>query len=91
MWGRLIGGYSWFEQLTWVDAFRCVAMNLGVMVPVDVLQTTNGKTFARLDALFSGIFFIGITGIVMATVAHRLPHTLHADASICVDRCVHHH
>jgi hypothetical protein len=51
------------------------------MVPVDVMQTTNGKIFARLYALFSGIFFMAITGIVMAPVAHRLLHSLHVDES----------
>ena len=74
-------GYHWFESLAWVDAFLNAAMILGGMGPVDVMQSTGGKIFASLYALFSGIFFIGITGIVMAPVAHRLLHTLHVDDS----------
>lgn len=74
-------GYHWFEQLAWVDAFLNAAMILGGMGPVDTMKTTNGKIFASLYALFSGIFFIGITGIVMAPVAHRLLHSLHVDES----------
>jgi len=74
-------GNHWFEQLAWVEAFLNAAMILGVMGPVDVMQTTNGKIFARLYALFSGIFFMGITGIVIAPVAHRFLHSLHVDES----------
>lgn len=80
-WGLGAWGYHWFEALSWVDAFLNAAMILGGMGPVDVMHTTAGKIFASLYALFSGIFFIGITGIVMAPVAHRLLHTLHVDDS----------
>lgn len=72
-------GYHWFEAIGWLDAFLNAAMILGGMGPVDVMHTPAGKIFASLYALFSGIFFIGITGIVLAPVAHRLLHTLHVD------------
>ena len=74
-------GYHVFESLSWVDAFLNAAMILGGMGPVDIMHTNTGKIFASLYALFSGIFFIGVTGIVMAPVAHRLLHTLHVDES----------
>ena len=61
----------------WVVA----AMILGGMGPVDVMHTSAGKIFASCYALFSGVFFIGITSIVMAPVAHRLLHSLHVDVA----------
>ena len=74
-------GYHWFEDMPWIDAFLNAAMILGGMGPVDVMHTSAGKIFASCYALFSGVFFIGITSIVMAPVAHRLLHTLHVDVA----------
>lgn len=74
-------GYHFLEALPWIDAFLNAAMILGGMGPVDLMHTTAGKLFASCYALFSGIFFIGITGIVLAPVAHRVLHRLHVDAA----------
>ena len=52
-------------------------MILGGMGPVDKINTDFGKLFASFYALFSGIIFIGIAGIVVAPVAHRVLHKLH--------------
>jgi hypothetical protein len=78
-WALGAGGYHWFEDMPWIDAFLNAAMILGGMGPVDVMHTSAGKIFASCYALFSGVFFIGITSIVMAPMAHRLLHTLHVD------------
>ncbi|MFM2032248.1 MAG: hypothetical protein RLZZ297_1013 [Chloroflexota bacterium] len=78
-WGIGALGYRTFEQLPWIDALLNAAMILGGMGPVATLQTTAGKLFASLYALFAGIFFIGITGIVLAPVLHRVLHRLHVD------------
>ncbi len=80
-WSLGAWGYHWFEDLPWIDSFLNAAMILGGMGPVDVMHSYAGKVFASVYALFSGIFFIGITGIVMAPIAHRLLHTLHVDES----------
>jgi hypothetical protein len=37
------------------------------------------KIFASAYALFSGLMFIGVMGIVLAPVAHRLLHKFHID------------
>jgi hypothetical protein len=39
--------------------------------------TDSGKLFASCYALFSGIVFIGIAGIIVVPVAHRVLHKLH--------------
>ncbi len=55
-------------------------MILGGMGPVDKVTSSNGKIFASAYALFSGIVFIGVMGIVLAPFAHRLLHHFHLEA-----------
>lgn len=74
-----VAGYRFFEGLPWLDALLNASMILGGMGPVDVLHTTAGKTFASFYALFSGVAFIGIAGILIAPFAHRLLHWLHLE------------
>ena len=70
-------GYHHFEHLPWIDAFANAAMILSGMGPLATLQTTAGKAFAGCYALFSGLLFIVIVGIVFAPVAHRFLHRFH--------------
>ncbi|MFN5928994.1 MAG: hypothetical protein ACK45X_12860, partial [Roseiflexaceae bacterium] len=74
-----IAGYHYFEDMSWIDATLNAAMILGGMGPVDHVNTHAGKLFASAYALFSGLFFIAIAGIVLAPVTHRLLHSLHVD------------
>lgn len=75
----LIGmsGYMWFEQLSAVDAFLNAAMLLGGMGPVNPPQTTNGKLFAGLYALYAGLVFLVTVALVFTPVLHRLLHRFH--------------
>jgi len=73
-------GYRWTEGLPWLDAFLNASMILGGMGPVDVLHTDAGKLFASFYALFSGVVFLAIAGILVAPLAHRLLHVLHLEA-----------
>lgn len=72
-------GYHGFENLSWVDAFSNAAMILSGMGPMATLQTNGGKIFAGCYALFSGLAFITITGIVLSPVAHRFLHKFHLE------------
>jgi hypothetical protein len=74
-----MAGYHHFENLSWVDAFANAAMILSGMGPLNPLQTNAGKLFAGCYALFSGLAFITISGIVLAPLAHRFLHKFHAD------------
>lgn len=78
----LIGilGYHLTEGLSWLDSLLNASMLLGGMGPVDTLHTTAGKVFASLYALFAGVVFLVIAGIIVAPVAHRLLHRLHLEA-----------
>ncbi|HEX8139562.1 MAG TPA: hypothetical protein VF544_18530 [Pyrinomonadaceae bacterium] len=77
----LIGilGYHWFEGMPWIDATLNASMILGGMGPVNPLSTVGGKLFASAYALFSGVVFIGVMGIVLAPFAHRLLHRFHLE------------
>lgn len=66
--------------MPWLDATLNASMILGGMGPVDSLHTVSGKLFASAYALFSGVLFIGVMGIVLAPFAHRLLHRFHFDA-----------
>jgi hypothetical protein len=72
-------GYRTFEGMSWVDAFVNAAMILSGMGPVSSLQTTGGKIFAGCYALFSGLAFIAILGIIFAPVFHRFLHRFHVE------------
>jgi hypothetical protein len=43
------------------------------------LVTASGKLFAALYALFSGVVFIGVMGIILAPWVHRLLHVTHLE------------
>lgn len=72
-------GYHWFEGMAWIDATLNASMILGGMGPVNPLNTVGGKLFASAYALFSGVVFIGVMGIVLAPFAHRLLHRFHLE------------
>lgn len=64
-------GYHEFEGMSWVDAFVNAAMILSGMGPLGALKTESGKIFAGCYALFSGLMFILILGIIFAPLIHR--------------------
>ncbi|MEA2329254.1 MAG: hypothetical protein QOE68_4213, partial [Thermoanaerobaculia bacterium] len=74
-----IAGYSGLAGLRPVDAFLNAAMILGGMGPVDPLTTNAAKVFASFYALFSGLVFIGVLGLLLAPFIHRVMHKLHMD------------
>jgi hypothetical protein len=73
-------GYHIFEGLPWIDATLNASMILGGMGPVNPLHTLGGKLFASIYALFSGLVFIGIMGVLLAPFAHRILHRFHLEA-----------
>lgn len=77
----LIGatGYHLTEKLSWLDATLNAAMILTGMGPVAKLEHVSGKVFATFYALYSGVAFLAIAGLLVAPVAHRLLHRLHVD------------
>lgn len=74
-----IAGYHWVARLSWVDSFLNASMILGGMGPVNTLNGNGAKIFAAMYALFSGLVFVGIVGIVLTPVVHRIIHKFHVD------------
>jgi hypothetical protein len=74
-------GYRYLGGLGWVDSLLNASMILGGMGPVDTLTTDGAKVFASLYALFSGLLFIGLLGLLLAPFIHRVMHKLHIDES----------
>ena len=75
--GLGMAGYAYFEQLPWRDAFVNAAMLMGGMGPVDMPKTDGGKLFAGCYALYAGLVFIFISGLMLAPVVHRVLHRFH--------------
>lgn len=74
-----MAGYVAFEHLSWMDAFLNSAMLLGGMGPVNAPQTSAGKLFAGLYALYAGLVFIVTAALIFTPVLHRLLHHFHWD------------
>ena len=72
-----MAGYMCFENLAWRDAFLNTAMLMGGMGPVDPPKTDGGKMFAGLYALYAGLVFLLVAGVVVAPVLHRILHHFH--------------
>lgn len=70
-------GYAHFEGLAWRDAFLNSAMLLGGMGPVNPPQTDNGKVFAGCYALYAGLVFLVVAGLLLAPMVHRIMHLMH--------------
>ena len=74
-----IVGYHWAADLPWLDSLLNASMILGGMGPVDRLATPAAKWFASGYAIFSGLVFISVMGIILAPVVHRVLHKFHLD------------
>jgi hypothetical protein len=70
-------GYRDLENLSWTDSFLNAAMILGGMGPVDPMKTEAGKLFAGFYALYSGLAFLVLAGLLFGPVAHRVLHSFH--------------
>jgi hypothetical protein len=77
----LIGiiGYHFLANAPWIDALHNAAMILSGMGPVIQIDSTAGKLFSSVYALFSGVIFIATIGFILAPAIHRLFHRLHIE------------
>jgi hypothetical protein len=75
-----VAGYHFSAGLSWLDALLNSAMILTGMGPVDRLVTAPAKLFATVYALYSGLVFLVVAGILLAPVTHRVLHKLHLES-----------
>lgn len=74
-----IVGYHLIAGFNFVDSLLEASMILGGMGPVRELPNDASKIFASIYALFSGVIFIALMGIILSPVAHRVMHKFHID------------
>jgi hypothetical protein len=72
-----IAGYMVLEDLGPIDAFLNAAMILSGMGPLHNPDSTAGKIFAGIYALYSGFAVLAIAAIMFAPIVHRIFHRLH--------------
>ena len=72
-----MAGYAVFESLGWTDSFLNASMILSGMGPLHQPQTTAGKLFAGIYALYSGFAVLVIAAVTFAPAIHRVLHRFH--------------
>jgi hypothetical protein len=72
-----VAGYVGFGHLSLVDALLNAAMLLGGMGPVGPIEGTPAKLFAAAFALYAGLVFLVVAGLLLAPVFHRVLHRFH--------------
>lgn len=85
--GLFIGmiGYHWLGGLGWQEAFYYSSMILSGEGPPPDPQALTGvglshlHLFAGVYALFSGVTFITMVGVLFAPVVHRFLHRFHLE------------
>ncbi len=77
--GTGVAGYHFIARLGWMDSLLNASMILGGMGPVTELTSNAAKLFASGYALFAGLFFLAMAGVLLGPFLHRLMHLFHAD------------
>jgi hypothetical protein len=77
--GMGVLGYRFTEGMGWLDSLLNASMILGGMGPVAELKHDAGKWFASFYALYSGVAFLVMCGVLFAPVVHRFLHKFHAE------------
>jgi hypothetical protein len=72
-----MAGYAYFEGLGWIDSFLNAAMILSGMGPIHNPDSTGGKLFAGIYALYSGFAVLVIAAVIFAPAVHRILHRFH--------------
>jgi hypothetical protein len=70
-------GYRWVAGLSWVDAVFNAAMILTGMGPADPMPTSTAKIFASLYAIYAGLAWTALTGVILYPFIHRMLVALH--------------
>lgn len=72
-------GYSCLAPCPWIDALHNAAMILAGMGPVIEIHTDSGKLFSTLYALYCGVVYLTLIGILLAPFYHRILHRFHLE------------
>ncbi|HEX6830488.1 MAG TPA: hypothetical protein VF090_02970 [Methyloceanibacter sp.] len=69
-------GYHLLEGLGWVQSFGHAAMILGGMGPYNEPAGSWSKVFEGVYAIWCGLLLIGVTGLILSPVLHKVMHQL---------------
>jgi hypothetical protein len=72
-------GYGTFEHMSVIDAFLNASMIMAGMGPVATLQTSAGKVFAGIYALYCGLALITAAAVILSPIVHRFFHKFHVE------------
>jgi ABC-type spermidine/putrescine transport system permease subunit II len=72
-------GYRFIVGQEWSLALLNASMILSGMGPIGDISGLGARVFASAYALFSGLVFVGVCGVLLAPWAHLLLHRFHAD------------
>lgn len=72
-------GYHLTAGLGWLDSLYNSSMILTGMGPVNILTNDAAKWFASFYALYSGVAFLTMAGILFAPMVHRILHLLNVE------------
>ena len=70
-------GYHALEGMAWIDAFANAAMILSGMGPLAALHSDHAKLFAGAYAIYSGLFLVFASSMLIAPLLHRFLHRMH--------------
>jgi hypothetical protein len=73
-------GYHFLNGAAWIDSFVDAAMIMAGMGQVNPLGGTAGKLFAACYALYCGVVFILVSGLLLGPFFHRVLHRFHIEA-----------
>jgi hypothetical protein len=65
------------EQLSFHDTFLQSASVLSGLGVTEIPASPGGKLFLGWYAMYSGLFFLLVSGIILAPLLHRLLHVFH--------------
>ena len=74
-------GFHLLARQEWLDAFLNASMLLGGMGPVAGFSGASGKVFAAIYALYAGLVFLIVAGLLMAPVFHHALHRFHMEGT----------
>jgi membrane protein YdbS with pleckstrin-like domain len=70
-------GYVYFAQMNWQAAFLNTSLLLSGIGLAQFPHSPEGQLFVSMYALYAGLIYLALTGILIAPILHRFLHHFH--------------
>lgn len=70
-------GYAHFSHMSWQEAFLNASLLLSGIGLADFPDSSGGQLFVSAYALYAGLIYLVLSGILIAPILHRLLHHFH--------------